>query len=110
MILFPCTGRTMVINVEYNQLDPLLRATGHPDGDVNCNTGYSPYPGNINQVNCSLQTMLCQYDLIELNPDGFYATLFSIQSALVCDNQERAFNSAVRLQLWEPTGREFGSF
>ncbi|PIN16492.1 UDP-N-acetylglucosamine pyrophosphorylase [Handroanthus impetiginosus] len=43
-------GRTMVINVEYNQLDPLLRATGHPDGDVNCETGYSPFPGNINQL------------------------------------------------------------
>ncbi|XP_044963067.1 UDP-sugar pyrophosphorylase-like isoform X1 [Hordeum vulgare subsp. vulgare] len=43
-------GRTMVINVEYNQLDPLLRATGHPDGDANCETGYSPYPGNINQA------------------------------------------------------------
>lgn len=40
----------MVINVEYNQLDPLLRASGYPDGDVNCETGYSPYPGNINQV------------------------------------------------------------
>lgn len=40
----------MVINVEYNQLDPLLRATGFPDGDVNCETGYSPFPGNINQV------------------------------------------------------------
>lgn len=48
--LFLCVGRTMVINVEYNQLDPLLRATGHPDGDANCETGYSPYPGNINQV------------------------------------------------------------
>lgn len=44
------SGRAMVINVEYNQLDPLLKATGHPDGDVNCETGYSPYPGNINQV------------------------------------------------------------
>ncbi|XP_024987087.1 UDP-sugar pyrophosphorylase-like [Cynara cardunculus var. scolymus] len=43
-------GREMVINVEYNQLDPLLRATGHPDGDANCETGYSPYPGNINQL------------------------------------------------------------
>lgn len=40
----------MVINVEYNQLDPLLKATGHPKGDVNCETGYSPYPGNINQA------------------------------------------------------------
>lgn len=43
-------GRSMVINVEYNQLDPLLRATGHPDGDVNTETGYSPFPGNINQL------------------------------------------------------------
>jgi UDP-sugar pyrophosphorylase len=40
----------MVINVEYNQLDPLLRATGHDGGDVNDETGYSPFPGNINQV------------------------------------------------------------
>lgn len=43
-------GRSMVINVEYNQLDPLLRATEFPDGDVNCETGYSPFPGNINQL------------------------------------------------------------
>ncbi|KAJ7959183.1 UDP-sugar pyrophosphorylase [Quillaja saponaria] len=43
-------GRSMVINVEYNQLDPLLRATGYPDGDVNSETGYSPFPGNINQL------------------------------------------------------------
>lgn len=42
----------MVINVEYNQLDPLLRASGFPDGDDNCETGYSPFPGNINQVGC----------------------------------------------------------
>lgn len=39
-----------MINVEYNQLDPLLRASGYPDGDVNNETGYSPFPGNINQV------------------------------------------------------------
>lgn len=39
------------INVEYNQLDPLLRATSFPDGDVNDKkTGYSPFPGNINQL------------------------------------------------------------
>ena len=25
----------MVCNVEYNQLEPLLIASGHPDGDVN---------------------------------------------------------------------------
>lgn len=39
------------MNVEYNQLDPLLRASGFPDGDVNDEkTGFSPYPGNINQL------------------------------------------------------------
>jgi len=42
---------TMTLNVEYNQLDPLLRSTVNPEGDVNdATTGYSPYPGNINQL------------------------------------------------------------
>eukprot|EP00418_Pyrodinium_bahamense_P013529 CAMPEP_0179111318 /NCGR_PEP_ID=MMETSP0796-20121207/51989_1 /TAXON_ID=73915 /ORGANISM="Pyrodinium bahamense, Strain pbaha01" /LENGTH=608 /DNA_ID=CAMNT_0020809467 /DNA_START=41 /DNA_END=1867 /DNA_ORIENTATION=- len=45
------SGRAMTVNVEYNQLDPMLRANGSPDGDVNTpETGYSPYPGNINQL------------------------------------------------------------
>ncbi|WOK92093.1 hypothetical protein Cni_G00784 [Canna indica] len=48
-------GTTMVINVEYNQLDPLLRATGYADGDVNCETGFSPFPGNINQLILELE-------------------------------------------------------
>lgn len=43
-------GRSMTVNVEYNQLDPLLRATISPEGDVNDYTGHSPYPGNINQL------------------------------------------------------------
>lgn len=44
-------GRTMTVNVEYNQLDPLLRATINPEGDVNDpTTGHSPFPGNINQL------------------------------------------------------------
>lgn len=38
-------GRCMTINVEYNQLDPLLRATGDGQGDVNNEEGWSPYPG-----------------------------------------------------------------
>ncbi|AQK66785.1 UDP-sugar pyrophosphorylase [Zea mays] len=58
-------GRTMVINVEYNQLDPLLRATGYPDGDTNSETGYSPYPGNINQV---MDTWLA-YAPVKNNPE-----------------------------------------
>jgi UDP-sugar pyrophosphorylase len=39
------------INVEYNQLDPLLRSSkDFTDGDVNDESGYSPFPGNINQL------------------------------------------------------------
>ncbi len=38
-------GGALTINVEYNQLDPLLRSTVSKDGDVNDATGFSPYPG-----------------------------------------------------------------
>ncbi|KAJ7298571.1 hypothetical protein O6H91_Y540600 [Diphasiastrum complanatum] len=51
-------GSQIVINVEYNQLDPLLRATGHENGDVNDETGFSPYPGNINQLVFKLETYI----------------------------------------------------
>lgn len=45
------SGEEKTINVEYNQLDPMLRAAGFPDGDVNDEkTGFSPFPGNINQL------------------------------------------------------------
>jgi len=44
------TKEERTINVEYNQLDPLLRANGSADGDVNDSSGFSPYPGNINQL------------------------------------------------------------
>ena len=44
-------GRSITVNVEYNQLDPLLRSTINPEGDVNDPvTGTSPFPGNINQL------------------------------------------------------------
>ena len=37
--------------MEYNQLDPLLRTTDEfKDGDVNNEAGFSPFPGNINQL------------------------------------------------------------
>lgn len=38
----------ITINVEYNQLDPLLKSNGQPEGDVSGEDGYSPFPGNIN--------------------------------------------------------------
>lgn len=38
----------LTLNVEYNQLDPLLRATVSPEGDVPDACGFSLFPGNIN--------------------------------------------------------------
>jgi len=43
-------GHSITINVEYNQLDPLLRSTINKEGDVNDPSGWSPFPGNINQL------------------------------------------------------------
>ncbi|XP_027093022.1 UDP-sugar pyrophosphorylase [Coffea arabica] len=84
-------GRTMVINVEYNQLDPLLRATGHPDGDVNSETGYSPFPGNINQL------------IFELGPymEELTRTKGSIKEFVnpkYKDSSKTAFKSSTRLE------------
>lgn len=40
-------GKSLTLNVEYNQLDPLLKETP-AGGDVPDDTGFSPFPGNIN--------------------------------------------------------------
>lgn len=40
----------LVINVEYNQLDSLLRSKWNKDGDVPNETGYSQFPGNTNTL------------------------------------------------------------
>lgn len=45
-------GTSLTINVEYNQLDALLKNTKR-GGDVAGSNGFSPYPGNINV--CLLQ-------------------------------------------------------
>eukprot|EP00727_Mastigamoeba_balamuthi_P011383 m51a1_g6868 putative udp-sugar pyrophosphorylase-like (617) ;mRNA; f:161448-163945 len=49
-------GTRITVNVEYNQLDPLLRATTSPQGDApDPATGNSPYPGNINEIVLALE-------------------------------------------------------
>jgi len=47
--LQPPAGDGLVMNVEYNQLDALLRSTGGA-GDEADGSGYSPYPGNVNTL------------------------------------------------------------
>lgn len=44
-------NQSLVINVEYNQLGPLLSSQGDRRGDVpDPITGYSPFPGNANNI------------------------------------------------------------
>lgn len=53
------TRTSLIINVEYNQLDPILRATVSPEGDVNDpDTGLSPFPGNTNNLVFMLEPYL----------------------------------------------------
>lgn len=44
----------LVINVEYNQLEPMLKASGL-GGDTADASGHSPYPGNINTLLFALE-------------------------------------------------------
>mmetsp|Transcript_38416 Transcript_38416/g.43856 ORF Transcript_38416/g.43856 Transcript_38416/m.43856 type:complete len:680 (-) Transcript_38416:69-2108(-) len=49
-------SKSLTINVEYNQLDPLLRTQGDCKGDVADETGYSPFPGNANNIVIEMET------------------------------------------------------
>ncbi|XP_059630624.1 UDP-sugar pyrophosphorylase-like isoform X2 [Cornus florida] len=84
-------GRTMVINVEYNQLDPLLRATGYADGDVNSETGFSHFPGNINQLIIELG-----HYIEELTKTG--GAIKEFVNPKYKDSTKTAFKSSTRLE------------
>lgn len=43
-------SKEVVINVEYNQLDSLLKAKWNKDGDTKNQDGYSHFPGNTNTL------------------------------------------------------------
>lgn len=43
-------GKEVVINVEYNQLESLLKAKWNPEGDISNDEGYSHFPGNTNTL------------------------------------------------------------
>jgi len=52
-------GSSVTVNVEYNQLDPLLRSTISPEGDVaDPSTGLSPFPGNMNSLVLAMETYM----------------------------------------------------
>ncbi|KAL4423375.1 hypothetical protein ABPG77_004306 [Micractinium sp. CCAP 211/92] len=84
-------GRHITINVEYNQLDPLLRATINPQGDVNDDSGFSPFPGNINQLVLKLSTYCA-----ELHRHG--GVIAEFVNPKYADASKTAFKSSTRLE------------
>jgi UDP-sugar pyrophosphorylase len=85
-------GREMTINVEYNQLDPLLRATISPDGDVNDSvTGKSIFPGNINQLIFALEPYV-------VNLERTNGVMAEFVNPKYKDETKQAFKKPTRLE------------
>jgi len=85
-----------VINVEYHVLDSFLRATTYPNGDENDETGFSPFPGNLNQLVMKLQAYIEQLDRSKgvipefVNPkyDDSTKTKFKSPARLECNMED----------------------
>ena len=84
-------GRTMVANVEYNQLEPMLLSSGFTEGDVNEADGWSRFPGNINQILISLPSWLEAVATSNGAIDEFINPKYT-------DATRTAFKSATRLE------------
>ena len=79
--------------MEYNQLDPLLSTQGDRLGDVaDPNTGYSPYPGNANNL------------VLELN--SYYKTLQGEDQGVVVEFVNPKYKDETRTDFKKPTRLE----
>ncbi len=95
-------GVDMTVNVEYNQLDPLLRATMDPKGDVAGKDGFSVFPGNINVLVVRLGT----YVEILRDSRGVVAEFVNPKYA---DSSRTRFQKPTRLEtLMQDLPRLFG--
>jgi UDP-sugar pyrophosphorylase len=81
----------LTLNVEYNQLDPLLRATVSPEGDVPNEQGFSMFPGNINV----LVIKVASYVEILERTQGIIAEFVNPKYA---DETKTAFKKPTRLE------------
>ncbi|WP_372796716.1 UTP--glucose-1-phosphate uridylyltransferase [Pontiella sp.] len=84
-------GKEFTLNVEYNQLDPLLRATINPEGDVADETGFSPFPGNCN----TLMIKTASYVRILEETQGIIAEFVNPKYT---DETKTAFKKPTRLE------------
>ncbi len=81
----------LTLNVEYNQLDPLLRATVSPEGDVPNERGFSLFPGNINLL------------VIRLAP---YLRVLESSGGIIAEFVNPKFADAARTQFKKPARLE----
>jgi len=84
-------GAAMTANIEYNQIDALLKATVEPRGDVAGPDGFSPYPGSINQLLFALKPFEAT-----LRKTG--GTMPEFVNPKYTDKTKTAFKSPTRLE------------
>merc|ERR1712130_991453 len=84
-------GSSITLNVEYNQLDPLLRNTINPDGDAADSSGYSPFPGNMNSLVLSMAQYLPTLERTRGNIAEFVNPKYA-------DASKTKFKSSTRLE------------
>lgn len=84
-------GTRMIGNVEYNVLDPLLRNSGWAQGDAADSSGYSPFPGNINQLVLSLNSYVQALDRTQGKVEEFANPKYS-------DASRTSFKKPARLE------------
>ncbi len=85
------TGKTLTLNVEYNQLDPLLRDRYNPQGDVANEKGLSDFPGNTNVLIFEMKTYLQTLE----TSNGVYPEFVNPKYA---DETKTKFKSATRVE------------
>ena len=83
----------MTLNVEYNQLDPLLRSNGGAD-ENDPTTNFSLFPGNINQLVMSLPEYVA-------NLEKTGGVMGEFVNAKYTDSTKTAFKKPTRLEVSE---------
>jgi len=85
--------KSLTINVEYNQLDPLLKTQGDRKGDVaDPATGFSPYPGNSN--------------ILIIGMDAYAKTLRGEDQGVVVEFVNPKYKDDTRTEFKKPTRLE----
>jgi len=79
---------SITCNVEYNQLGPLLSSTGDKKGDVAGESGFSIYPGNINQLVLKLSS---------------YVEVLDASNGVVCEFVNPKYANAEKTKFTSPT-------